>query len=323
MKRIFSIIIPTYNRQDSITSTLDTVKGQHYRPIEIVLVDDGSTDNTKVVVSEWAKENVSEDLSFTYLYQANSGPAAARNLGLKKSTGQYIQYLDSDDYLHPARLMKIAKLFYEENADLAITGFEMFNDETGDVVSQEYGYPDENQLELVLKGQLVVQPLRCAFSRSLLNKIDPWNETMEMGEDRLYIERALCLSEKAVGLREVLGSLRRGSSDHRSKHYSQRCRVMCEASLAQYAYPRSDISLEAKKAHLSRVIRIGLRLGYNKDFELAKQCIEIVEKASLRLPMTIRLKLIACYFGSAGSGLFAGWLWLRHRFNRSASVTVR
>ena len=316
MEDVFSVIVPTYNRAKLISGTLDSIEQQQYRPIEIIVVDDGSTDDTKTVVAMWAEKNASSELCIIYSRQNNSGPAAARKLGFKQSTGQYVQYLDSDDYLHPTRLAKIAGLFRKEEAELVITGFEIFDDKTEEVVSRQYGYSDKNQLERVLKGQLVVQPLRCAFKRSLLEKVGAWNETMRMGEDRLYIERALCLSDKAVGLRDVLGSLRRGSGDHRSKNYDQRCRVMCEESLAQYAYARNDVSAQAKKAHLSRVMRMALRYKHSKESELAKRCVDIVKKADCQLPLSVQLKLLVYSFGRVGSSIFFWWV----RFRRVLSA---
>lgn len=85
-----SIIIPTYNRCAWIKHAIDSVLQQTYQNFELLIVDDGSTDITKGVLSEYGNK-------IKYFYQSNKGPAAARNLGIKKSNGDYICFLDSDD----------------------------------------------------------------------------------------------------------------------------------------------------------------------------------------------------------------------------------
>ncbi|OPJ56515.1 glycosyltransferase [Alkalithermobacter paradoxus] len=85
-----SVIIPTYNYARFISNAIDSVLNQTYTNIEIIIVDDGSVDNTKYVLSQYTDV-------IKYYYQDNKGPASARNLGIKHSTGEYICFLDSDD----------------------------------------------------------------------------------------------------------------------------------------------------------------------------------------------------------------------------------
>ena len=85
-----SIIITTYNRCAWIKHAVDSVLQQSYQNFELLIIDDGSTDITKGILSEYGNE-------IKYFYQPNKGPAAARNLGIKQSTGTYICFLDSDD----------------------------------------------------------------------------------------------------------------------------------------------------------------------------------------------------------------------------------
>ncbi|MDJ0674821.1 MAG: glycosyltransferase family A protein [Calothrix sp. MO_167.B42] len=101
---LVSVIVPTFNRANFILESLASVKQQSYRPIEVIVVDDGSTDDTVSIVSEWIKENTEEDFKIYYIYQNNQGSPIARNKGLSKSHGEFIQFLDSDDILHPQKL---------------------------------------------------------------------------------------------------------------------------------------------------------------------------------------------------------------------------
>lgn len=86
----FSVIIPTYNREDFIKKSVDSVINQSFRNFELIVVDDGSTDNTGKILNKYLDELV-------YIYQENKGPSSARNKGLEKSQGEYIAFLDSDD----------------------------------------------------------------------------------------------------------------------------------------------------------------------------------------------------------------------------------
>lgn len=95
----FSIIIPTYNRAHLIGKAIQSVQQQTYTDWELLIVDDGSTDNTKEAVLPFLK-----DERIRYIYQQNAERSAARNNGIKNAAGDYICFLDSDDYYLPQRL---------------------------------------------------------------------------------------------------------------------------------------------------------------------------------------------------------------------------
>jgi len=107
-----SVIIPTYNYGHYIEEAIDSVLAQTYKDYEIIVVDDGSTDNTEEVVSKYGPK-------IKYIYQENQGLSAARNTGIKKSNGEYIAILDSDDLWFPWKLEKQMKLF-EANSVLGL-----------------------------------------------------------------------------------------------------------------------------------------------------------------------------------------------------------
>ncbi|MBX3703129.1 MAG: glycosyltransferase family 2 protein, partial [Steroidobacteraceae bacterium] len=90
-----SVVIPTYNRAAYIRQAIDSVLQQTMTDFEIIVVDDGSTDDTREVVAGYGER-------IRYLRTANGGPARARNAGMAEARGQYIAWLDSDDTYHPA-----------------------------------------------------------------------------------------------------------------------------------------------------------------------------------------------------------------------------
>jgi glycosyltransferase involved in cell wall biosynthesis len=96
----FSFIIPTYNRANFIGKTIDSLLKQQYNNYEIIVVDDGSTDNTEDVIKKYAAPN------FTYIKKQNAERAAARNFGAAIAKGEYVNFFDSDDLAYPNHLVE-------------------------------------------------------------------------------------------------------------------------------------------------------------------------------------------------------------------------
>jgi len=91
-----SCIVPVYNGEKYLAETLDSILAQTHQPMEVIVADDGSTDQTADVVKRYNQ--------IRYLKQSNAGPAAARNLGLSAATGDFVAFLDADDLWHPQKL---------------------------------------------------------------------------------------------------------------------------------------------------------------------------------------------------------------------------
>lgn len=114
---LVSVIIPTYNRAYIIGRSIDSVLAQTYRPIELIIVDDGSTDDTAEVVRRYGDE-------VRYIHQHNAGVAAARNTGFAAARGEFIALLDSDDYWYPWKIeLQIA--FLQRHPDVGMVWTDM------------------------------------------------------------------------------------------------------------------------------------------------------------------------------------------------------
>lgn len=113
MKRppLVSILVPTYNRAGVLGRTIDSILAQTFTDYELVVVDDGSTDETRSVIEGYMKEG-----GVTYVYQKNRGVAEARNTGVASSRGEYVAFCDSDDFWLPQKLEKQMSLFTEQTA---------------------------------------------------------------------------------------------------------------------------------------------------------------------------------------------------------------
>lgn len=114
-----SVVIPYYNRGDTLPRALDSVLSQTYKDLEIILVNDGSDDRSEQIVEEYIKQH--PEACFKHIFQENSGPSCARNTGVKHARGKYIALLDSDDTWEPVKL-ELQVEYMENNPDVAITG---------------------------------------------------------------------------------------------------------------------------------------------------------------------------------------------------------
>ncbi len=146
-----SVVIPTYNRADLIGDTINSVLNQTYHNFEIIVVDDGSTDNTRELIASFGCE-------IKYFYQGNTGlPAKARNKGIREATGEYIAFLDSDDKWTKDKLVKQIEIFDRfPKVDLIFTGIKII-DKRGNVLRRRKGglLKENVLLSLLKKGNFI------------------------------------------------------------------------------------------------------------------------------------------------------------------------
>lgn len=126
---LVSIIVPVYNIEKYIIETMDCVRRQTYTAWELLLVEDGSTDNTAKVIAEYM-EHVQDERIHLLKQPQNQGAAKARNRGVEEARGRYIAYLDADDLWVPEKLERELAFMKERQAAFAFTGYE-FADEQG------------------------------------------------------------------------------------------------------------------------------------------------------------------------------------------------
>ncbi len=101
MEKFVTVIIPTYNRSALLQKAIDSVLNQTHVNLELIVVDDGSDDDTGALLDRYKKIS---DKKIVVVQQKNKGPAAARNRGISESSAEYIAFLDSDDWLHPEKI---------------------------------------------------------------------------------------------------------------------------------------------------------------------------------------------------------------------------
>ena len=122
-----SIIIPMYNVENYIAECLDSILNQNIKEIEVIIIDDGSTDNSNNIAQEYC-----DKYPFFIMYkQKNSGQSIARNLGIKKARGEYLFFLDSDDYIEKNSLENIYNICKENDLDILKTEWTTLFESTG------------------------------------------------------------------------------------------------------------------------------------------------------------------------------------------------
>ncbi|MBQ3474267.1 glycosyltransferase family 2 protein [Candidatus Saccharibacteria bacterium] len=110
-----SVIVPIYNTEKYLSNCLDSILNQTYKNLEIILIDDGSTDNSGKIADNYAKK----DQRIKVIHQKNAGQSSARNSGIKKATGEYLSFIDSDDEIKPNFMEKLLTP-YTENPETSL-----------------------------------------------------------------------------------------------------------------------------------------------------------------------------------------------------------
>ena len=116
MNIMISVIVPIYNVEEYLPACIESILNQTYRDLEILLIDDGSTDNSGKICDEYAEK----DKRCIVIHQQNKGSSGARNTGLDNAKGEYISFIDGDDYIHPQMLEILYKEIEKENCDFAM-----------------------------------------------------------------------------------------------------------------------------------------------------------------------------------------------------------
>ena len=194
MEKLVTVILPTHNRAGIIRHSLDSVYAQTHRPIELIIVDDGSTDNTKELVFEWKEQKEDRAFIVHYVFQSRSGAPAARNCGLEKATGEYIQFLDSDDYLFNGKIALQLQELEKAGAEIAVCDYSKVT------ADEEILATFENKGNLYLKvgkdeSLSIFTPL---FHRKLIDGGICWNEELTIRQDKDFMFKLVLMSRKII-----------------------------------------------------------------------------------------------------------------------------
>lgn len=255
-----SVIIPTKNRAHLLRMTLVNILSQTLKPLEIIVVDDGSADGTKEMIESEFTESV------RYVRNQGKGPGAARNTGFNLSRGQFIQFFDSDDIMTINKLEVQARLLSaDENVDLVYGPYVMVEQSDNDwkqldVIMQFSCLPDRPLNILVAEGWCSITQ-SCLFKRSVIEKAGPWREDLMPHEDKEYwyrlgkaIKSALHENQSCVFYRQH----RHQITDLHVKELARTRDAIIAFDLIIDQMKKDGVSL------VSRIICEGIRAGYVK-----------------------------------------------------------
>jgi glycosyltransferase involved in cell wall biosynthesis len=203
-KTLISVIIPVYNGESFLAEAVDSIQQQAYQPLEIIIVDDGSTDSTKQLATAFGER-------VRYVYQPNSGPAAARNTGIGLARGVFIAFLDSDDLWSEDKLnLQFALLAGNPSVEIVLGYTQMMR-----LIEPNL---DKPEFELYLKPWLSLSLGSALIKRTAFDKVGIFDETQFFCDDVDWFIRARELGILTLTHNEVTLYYRR----HRNNLTNQR-----------------------------------------------------------------------------------------------------
>lgn len=208
-----TVIIPVYNVEKYISKCLETILKQTYKNIEIILIDDGTKDNSGVICDDYAKK----DSRIKVIHQENQGLSGARNTGLKKATGDYIFFLDSDDFVDEKMLEEMLLALKKNNADIVECGtIYCKEDETyikENTKNEAKVYKNEYQIkELISSGDITTTSWGKLYKRNLFKDFEfplgKYHEDLFTTYKLLHISKKIVILDKGFYYyRQVNGSI--------------------------------------------------------------------------------------------------------------------
>lgn len=172
-----SVIIPVFNLAKIIKRTLDSVFNQSYKNFEIIIIDDESTDNSINVINEYF---INKEVDYRIIRQENAGVSGARNRGIKEAKGDYIYFLDGDDYIHEDTFLEFIKEIEKTEADVLYCGYSTV-DENGNILAKV----DTKIKELMIGKEMA---LNMIYAKEYINMITGMYKTSIIKENNIRFD---------------------------------------------------------------------------------------------------------------------------------------
>jgi len=212
-KPLVSVIIPAYNIEKYIPKTLESVLGQTYENIEIIVVNDGSKDGTGSVVENMLRNQ--SRFPYRVIHQQNQGVSVVRNVGIENAKGKYLKFLDGDDWLEPDAVQVLVETCEKYNCEIAFGGQNVVSSK-GRVLYkyyETYVYDEglKNPREVIrdfLVGKSYISMNSSIFLKSVVDKHEiRFTKGAKYGEDNEFISKFLYFSSKAYVLDKKFSSV--------------------------------------------------------------------------------------------------------------------
>lgn len=255
---MISVIVPIYNSEKYLKKCIDSIKNQTYKDLEIILVNDGSTDNSPKICDEYAKI----DNRIKVIHQENGGLSAARNAGLKSASGEYITFVDSDDYIEDDTYEKVNSAIERFDSDLVFFR-EKSVDEQGRTIyingdtptGKIFEISKDDAAELII-GRLINGMCDKVYKASVINDIF-FKEGYMYGEDFMYNLLALTRVKTVSYVDQIKYSYVSNSSSvtHKSFNKNSFNQVYFKDAVTEYVkeYFPDYLELCQKRSFLARL----------------------------------------------------------------------
>lgn len=215
----YSIIVPVYNVADYLRFCLDSIAMQDYEAWEAILIDDGSTDGSSEICDEYAEK----DVRFKVFHQVNSGVSATRNVGLKNATGQWIWFVDGDDYILPGALARLNNIIQSNDCDTIFFGVIDEIDGVLQKVNNPKGVVEVEKSEFLNRVSCHYNPSMLFTRHYLLNNGLLFPKGLKIAEDLELQYKYLFYAQKPIQIADSLyvyrrrdGSAMRNKDSHRN-----------------------------------------------------------------------------------------------------------
>ena len=203
-----SVIVPVYNVEAYLPECIESILGQSLRDLELILIDDGSPDGCGEICDSWA----ARDSRVRVIHQINRGVSAARNAGLAVAQGDYVGFVDPDDWIAPECYEAMAQAAEAQLAQLAVCGFLFCRDDGSPVQEQPVpagSYTREELLTSIygMPNRLHGSMCNKLFARVVLEGLR-FDESVAIGEDWLLLYECYCRTERGVALADCFYRVR-------------------------------------------------------------------------------------------------------------------
>ena len=212
-----SVIIPVYNQERYLNQCLDSVLTQSFQELEVLCIDDGSTDRSFEILETYA----AKDLRLHILRQQNQGAGAARNYGLRQARGKYLSFLDSDDFFEPDMLLKAYQKAEADQADFVVFDSDQYHTDQNKFIPCPWAIrkgdiPPYNpftyrQLTDNIFESFVGWAWDKLYLHSFVQKESLWFQEQRTSNDLLFVFSALVAAKRISVVDEVLAHQRRGN----------------------------------------------------------------------------------------------------------------
>lgn len=261
-----SVVIPAYNAEDFLSRAIESILAQTLAPKEIIVIDDGSTDRTVEIVEGFGDK-------IKLISQENAGVSAARNKGIRESTGEFIAFLDSDDYfLLPTKLEEQIEIAQETSADIVISGWLVIDEKETPIIERK---PWNKIPKLDLYNWLRFQgvlPSAMLFRCSALLKVAGFDEDLRHAEDIDLVLRMSLAGFRTKWLEKVVVAYRQHSGSLTRRLPEQAASIR---KLWHRFFGRDDLPFHVKRVEIpimfSTEVWIAFRAFQGGDLTLMKK----------------------------------------------------